>query len=140
MKQELQITTEQQTIDLAATIAAKVTQGDVIALYGELGAGKTFFTQALCRALGVQEYVSSPSYILLNEYQAAFPIAHFDLYRLSSAEEALELGIPEIFEQCLTIIEWPGVAQELLPPDALHLYFELADDDVRQVTIEWGKQ
>ena len=138
MKQEFQIINERQTIDLAQAIAPHVGMGDVIALYGELGAGKTFFTQALCAALGVDEYVSSPSYILLNEYQGVMPIAHFDLYRLSSAEEVLELGIPDIFEQCLTIIEWPEIAQELFPQDAIHIHIRL-DGDVREVLVDSEK-
>jgi tRNA threonylcarbamoyladenosine biosynthesis protein TsaE len=134
MEKILILRSEAETIRLAEKISRQVTIGDVIALSGELGAGKTFFAQALCRFLGVTEYVSSPSFIILNEYEGRFPIAHYDLYRLGSVEEVLEVGIPEIFEQRLTIIEWYETAQELLPPETVYLDFLLVDDQ-RKVRV-----
>ncbi len=127
MKQELVLKTEKETCDLAEIIAKQVKTGDVLALSGELGSGKTFFTQCVCRHLGVTEYVSSPSYVLLNEYKGKFPIAHFDLFRLESLEEVLEIGLADIIEQRLTIIEWYEIAGEILPEQTIYFNFEISD-------------
>jgi tRNA threonylcarbamoyladenosine biosynthesis protein TsaE len=97
---------------------------DVVALYGELGVGKTFFTRELCSFLEVRETVSSPSYVLMNEYDGKFPIFHLDLYRLNAAEEVLELGIHELFEKGILIIEWPEIAEEFLPQNTIKIKFK----------------
>lgn len=138
MEKIIKLNSEADTIALAKEIAGQVKTGDVIALSGELGAGKTFFTQALCRFLEVAEYVSSPSYIILNEYEGRFPIAHFDLYRLNSVEEVFEIGLVDLLDQRLTIIEWYEVARELLPEHTIYLDFELKDD-LRYVKMNSGK-
>jgi len=129
MNKVIILDTEQKTSQLAEAIASQVDCGDVLALSGELGAGKTFFTQCLCRSLGITEYVSSPSYILLNEYAGKLPVAHFDLYRLDSLDEVLEIGLPDIIEQRLTVIEWYEIARELLPADTIYLDFEFTDSE-----------
>jgi tRNA threonylcarbamoyl adenosine modification protein YjeE len=120
---EFELKSEADTIDLAGKTAALCRAGDVIALHGELGTGKTFFTQHLCRFLGIDEIVSSPSYVLVNLYNGELPVTHADLYRLSSYEEVLELGLAEMFEGRLTLIEWPEVASEMLPAITVHLKF-----------------
>lgn len=124
---EFKIYSKEGTKTLAKRIASHLQLGDVIALYGELGTGKTFFTQQLCSFLGVRENVSSPSYVLMNEYTGRFPICHLDLYRLYSYEEVLELGLHDIFEQNLTIIEWAEKAELFLPGKVIHIWFEFAD-------------
>ena len=139
MKQELVLKTEKETCDLAGIIAKQVKTGDVLALSGELGAGKTFFTQCVCRHLGVTGYVSSPSFILLNEYEGIYPIAHFDLFRLDSLEEVLEIGLADIIEQRLTIIEWYEIAEEILPEQTIYLNFEISDPG-RIVSIRTSRE
>jgi tRNA threonylcarbamoyladenosine biosynthesis protein TsaE len=121
--QKINLPDKQATIDLAKKLAAEIEIGDVLALYGELGSGKTFFTQHLCRFLGVNENVSSPSYVLMNEYQGKFNIAHLDFYRLGGIEEVLELGLHDIFESGVTIIEWPEIGEEILPHHTRRLRF-----------------
>ena len=125
--QEFKIFSKEDTKIFAKRIASYLQLGDVIALYGELGTGKTFFTQQLCSFLEVTENVSSPSYVLMNEYSGRFPICHLDLYRLDSYEEVLELGLHDIFEQNLTIIEWAEKAKLLLPEKVIHIWFEFAN-------------
>jgi tRNA threonylcarbamoyladenosine biosynthesis protein TsaE len=115
---------EDDTISFAKELAPTLKQGDVLALYGELGAGKTFFTKQLCKYLGVQENVSSPSYVLMNEYVGNYTIRHLDLYRLDAAEEVLELGLYDLFEDSITIIEWPEIADGMLPVNTIHIYFK----------------
>jgi len=134
MNRTVILKSEQDTINLAKEFAEFVKHGAILALYGELGAGKTFFTQHLCKYLGVTENVSSPSYVLMNEYMGKFPIAHLDLYRLGATEEVLELGLEEMFEDCLTIIEWPELAEPLLPEKTIRIKFKLIGE-VRQVEI-----
>ncbi|MCF7912159.1 MAG: tRNA (adenosine(37)-N6)-threonylcarbamoyltransferase complex ATPase subunit type 1 TsaE [Candidatus Cloacimonetes bacterium] len=129
MNKVIRLDTKQKTSQLAETIASQVSCGDVLALSGELGAGKTYFTQCLCRFLDVTEYVSSPSYILLNEYEGKFPIAHFDLYRLDSLDEVLETGLPDFIEQRVTVIEWYEVAREILPENTIYLDFVLTESE-----------
>lgn len=108
----------------------------VIALHGNLGAGKTCFTQGLAQAAGVKEPVCSPTYTLICEYQGTVPFHHIDLYRLGGPEEAYDLGLDEYLEtDGVTIIEWAERAAELIPPDAIHIRLERGDDEFLR-TIE----
>lgn len=134
MKKEILVTREEETRKLAESIANQIHIGDVIALYGELGAGKTYFAQAFCKALGVNEYVSSPSFVIMNEYEGRYPVAHLDLYRLGASEEVLELGLEDIIEQRVTLIEWPDIAEELLPQNTIHIHFNI-ENEFRKVKI-----
>lgn len=135
MKRLVELDSEQNTIDLAKEIAQTTKVGDVLALYGELGSGKTFFTKHFCKFLGVDENVSSPSYVLMNEYMGKFSIAHLDLYRLGGVEEVLELGLQDIFESGVTIIEWPEIGEEILPDNTKRFRFKF-DGYKRIVEIE----
>lgn len=109
----------------------------VVALHGNLGAGKTCFTQGLAQAAGVTEPVCSPTYTLISEYQGTVPFHHIDLYRLGGPEEAYDLGLDEILEtDGITVIEWAERAAELIPPDAIHIRLERGDDEqVRTIEI-----
>lgn len=135
MQEERILRSEDDTIEFAKELGQKLKKGDVLALYGELGAGKTFFTQQLCKFLGVKENVSSPSYVLMNEYMGTCIIRHLDLYRLDSAEEILELGLHDLYEDTITIIEWPEIAEGMLPENTIHIYFDFIDSN-RKVTIK----
>jgi len=126
--------TEKDTIEFARELVPKLKIGDVLALYGELGAGKTYFTQQLCKFLGVTENVSSPSYVLMNEYKGIYHIRHLDLYRLEAEEELLELGLYDLYDDAITIIEWPEIAESMLPDNTIHIYFEFVGD-YRRVRI-----
>lgn len=115
-------------------IAAEFFQGlelpAVIALHGNLGAGKTCFTQGLAQAAGIKEPVCSPTYNLISEYQGTVPFHHIDLYRLSGPEEAYDLGLDEILERDgITVIEWAERAAELIPPGAVHLRLERGKEE-----------
>ena len=107
---------ENATAALAARLAALARPGDVIALKGELGAGKTSFARAFIRARGGDEDVPSPTFTLVQTYDLpGGAIWHFDLYRLRAAEEAWELGIEDAFDEGIALIEWPERLGVLLP-------------------------
>ena len=125
MVREFAIDLEQETTQLAEQIAPLIKKGDILALYGDLGSGKTFFTRQLCRVLGVADLVTSPSFVLINQYQSPhFNIYHIDLYRLHDENDLWGLGIDEFIEDGVTIIEWPELAEPLLNKQVIKLYFE----------------
>ena len=110
----------------------------VFALEGGMGAGKTTLVHAICRAMGVREMMSSPTYSLVNRYAAldGREILHMDLYRLADAEEALEAGIGEDLESGLVcFVEWPSRAPELLPDDTTELQLDVLADGRRRLLV-----
>ena len=119
---------EAATVALARRIAAVARPGDVIALAGELGVGKTRFARAFVDALtGAREEVPSPTFTLVQTYDSpGGPIWHFDLYRLTRPDEAYELGIEEALSEGISLIEWPDRAQGLLPDQRLDLTLTFA--------------
>jgi len=126
---KIKIKSESETKEFASVFSKIVKVGDILALYGNLGSGKTFFTKKLCQFLGVKEIVSSPSFVILNEYQGKYPIFHLDLYRLSSEEELLEIGIFDFPEVSLTIIEWPEIVENFLPEHTIKIKFQLTEKE-----------
>ncbi len=115
----------EETWTLAAELAEELGAGTVIALHGDLGAGKTCFIQGFAAALGIDEPITSPTYTLIGEYEGSLPLHHIDLYRLSGPEEALGLGLEEYFDvNGITAIEWAERAEGLLPPDLLHIQID----------------
>ena len=128
----------EETRRLAAELLLELRPGAVLALHGDLGAGKTCFVQGLAAALGVQQAVSSPTFVLIHEYPSTPPLYHADLYRIRDADDAFGLGIEEYFKSDgITVIEWAERATEILPPDTWHLTFEVgADLTERTITIE----
>lgn len=120
----IELISEQDTIDLAAYIAPLLKPGDVVLLGGDLGSGKTFFTKQVAKVLGIEEEVDSPSFVIMKEYHCGkFPLYHLDLYRLKEEEELLDLGLFDMLESGITFIEWPKLAESLLPYHTLRLDF-----------------
>lgn len=115
----------EDTARLAERLASLFIAGTVITLDGDLGAGKTTFSQAVARAIGVKEVVNSPTFTIIKEYEGErYPFYHMDVYRLSQ-EEADDLGLDEYFYgEGITLVEWASLIQELLPPDRLELRIE----------------
>ncbi len=109
----------------------------VLALHGDLGAGKTTLIKAFCSVLGVADATSSPSFAIVNEYRAANgePVYHFDLYRLKDAGELDTIGFTEYVDSGhYCFIEWPELAEGLLPLEVLHLRIAVAEDGARTIT------
>lgn len=112
----------------------------VYAFYGEMGAGKTTFINALCRCLGVEDDVAnSPSFAIINEYRSdetAELIYHFDLYRLEDIDEALEIGVEDYFDSgALCLLEWPERIEDILPDDTVKVQIRVNDDHSRDIVI-----
>jgi len=129
------------TANLAARIAGALTPGCVLALRGELGAGKTCFVQGLARGLGVTEpsEVVSPTFALVNEYPtASAPLVHIDLYRLESQEALFALGIEEQLRRrdAVVAVEWADMHPELFGDDVISVQIELQDLRTRRVVVE----
>lgn len=119
------------------------TMGDetVYAFYGEMGAGKTTFINAICKILGVEDdTTNSPSFSIINEYRSdttAELIYHFDLYRLESLEEAFDIGVEDYFDSgALCFLEWPERIDDILPNDTIKVTIAVNDDNTRTITIE----
>jgi tRNA threonylcarbamoyladenosine biosynthesis protein TsaE len=127
-----------ETRRLAAALAARLRPGAVLALHGELGAGKTCFVQGLAEALGVTRPVTSPTYTLVSEYAARLRVSHLDLYRLRGSSEALGMGLDEyLYADGVTAIEWAERAGALLPGHTIHIRLAPgATPDERLITIE----
>ncbi len=137
----LSVSTE-ATSELAKGIAKKLKPMSVLALYGDLGSGKTTFTRHLVDSLGSTSRVQSPTFVLMREYKnpqgEISKINHIDLYRLSSAEETRELGLEEIFEEpnSITIIEWPEIIEELLPKRTIKIKLEMKSEGERLINVQ----
>lgn len=129
----------QETKELAVKLAQSLKKGDVVALFGELGSGKTTFTRFITWALGLKSRVQSPTFVILRKYESTeLTINHLDLYRLTSKDEVLEIGFNELLadKNALTIIEWPEVIADLLPKSAISIYFEYIDENSRKITVQ----
>jgi len=108
------------------------------AFFGEIGAGKTTFIQAICGQLGVQEAVVSPTFALVNEYTSPTEdtIYHLDLYRLKNMQEALDIGIEDmLYDAHYCFIEWPELIEELLPEDTVRIKLSFVADSTRKVVF-----
>ncbi|WP_208347178.1 tRNA (adenosine(37)-N6)-threonylcarbamoyltransferase complex ATPase subunit type 1 TsaE [Pseudaestuariivita rosea] len=128
---------EDATRKLAHIISSSIAVGDTILLQGDIGAGKTFFARALIKALiGPDEDVPSPTFTLVQIYQTeTFEIWHCDLYRLTSPDEALELGLEEVFAEAVCLIEWPDRLGDAVPKECLTLRFQALDNGQHEVNV-----
>lgn len=129
----------EETEDFAKTLARTLVQPQVIALFGDLGAGKTTFVRAFVTALqnGDKARVKSPSYSLHHAYNTTPKAHHLDLYRLTSVEDLEDLGLLEIIheEAGFVLIEWPALILDRLPQKTIHIFFEEIEDGIRKVEV-----
>jgi tRNA threonylcarbamoyladenosine biosynthesis protein TsaE len=124
------------TADLGARLAALLRPGDVVALAGPLGAGKTLFTSGIAAGLGVEEPVVSPSFILSREYVSGFlPLVHADIYRLTTRNEFDDLDLLSQASEGVLVIEWGDVVEPILPLDHLRVDLDVGDADARNITL-----
>ena len=131
-----------QTGRIGTCLGRLLKPGDVVLLQGAFGSGKTTLVQGIARGLGVKGSVTSPSFALVNEYRAdeahhRIPIYHIDLYRISSAEEALQFGIEEyLSDRGVSLIEWPEIVEEVLPKEHLRIILRVTGARRRVFVME----
>ncbi len=122
---------------IAETFAKTLRRGDVVALEGELGAGKTTFVGAVARALGSDADVASPTFTFWHRYAGPIPLEHLDLYRIEDPSEAVELGLDEALgPDGIAFVEWPARLPGFVPPGAIVVRIAGSGDDPRQLQIE----
>ena len=127
---------EQETESLGAKLAAKLFPGAFLALWGDLGAGKTALCRGIGKALGVQQ-VMSPTFTIVQEHQCnAFTLFHFDVYRLSSGDELYDIGYEDyLARQGIIVMEWPGNVEEALPKERLDIRIQGSGEEPRSIAL-----
>ena len=125
-----------ETIELGAHFATFVERGDVFALVGELASGKTTFIKGILKGLNFDKPVTSPTFTLINEYDAKYPVIHIDCYREDELERWITLGINDYMdEENIVIIEWADKIKSLLPVDRIHIHFSHKSITSREITL-----
>jgi tRNA threonylcarbamoyladenosine biosynthesis protein TsaE len=126
----------EETTALGERLGKLLKPGDVIALSGDLGAGKTTLTRGIAQGLGVTADIHSPTFTLIHEHPGPVPLYHIDVYRLSSEQEAEFIGIDEyIYSDGVTIIEWAETIKSLLPPERLEIELRMIGDSDRELVL-----
>ena len=132
---------EAETEALGARLASVLPGGSVVALYGDLGAGKTAFVRGMARALGVHARVNSPTFTIVNEYPGSIPLCHFDMYRLESSDALFDIGWEDYLAGGgVCAVEWSELVEDALPPESIRVTFARRPeaDDWRSIRIEGG--
>ncbi|MFP4052851.1 MAG: tRNA (adenosine(37)-N6)-threonylcarbamoyltransferase complex ATPase subunit type 1 TsaE [Phycisphaerae bacterium] len=134
MSETFETHSTEETIDLGRELAGRLSTGDCVTLDGSLGAGKTVLARGLAMGMGIEDprLVSSPTYVLVHEYPARLPVFHLDLYRMTSpAEELEDLGLEEMLETGVVLIEWSSKAGDHLPRPRWEVHIESTDPESR---------
>lgn len=129
---------ESETMDLAFNLASKLHVGDVVVLTGDLGSGKTKFTEGFLKYFNLDKEISSPTFTIVNEYKNNdIKIYHFDVYRLSDSDEFYAIGGEEYFSTGICLIEWGEIIKDVLPDNYIHITFEKdsSDENIRYIKI-----
>jgi tRNA threonylcarbamoyladenosine biosynthesis protein TsaE len=130
-------TNEKETFELGIKIGEKLKRGDVIALDGDLGAGKTYLTKGIAKGLDIDEHITSPSFTILNQYDSGrLNLYHFDVYRINDIEEMYEIGFDEfLYGDGVSVIEWGSIVKDILPFERINIFIKKTDDDTRIIEI-----
>lgn len=139
---EVNTNSKEETQKVGADLARDLGSGDVIALFGKLGAGKTTFVQGLAKALGIKRRILSPTFVFVRSYpfkknSRLLTFHHLDLYRGQSITDFNSLGLGEIFDKnAICVIEWADKIEKLLPKKRIDVFFEIKDDNKRLIKVE----
>jgi tRNA threonylcarbamoyladenosine biosynthesis protein TsaE len=127
----------EQTERIGQGLMQLIPDGALVALYGDLGAGKTCFVRGMAQAVGARDLVTSPTFTIVHEYPGARPILHLDLYRITDARQVLDLGYEELFTPTrgVCVVEWPDRASGYLPPSRVDVHLSVAHETARRIAI-----
>jgi len=132
---------EKETYEFAEKLTARLSRGSTLAFEGGLGAGKTAFVRGVAKALNARDSVSSPTFAIVNEYDADIPLFHFDMYRIETLSELYSIGFFEYLERGgICLIEWSENIYSALPEDTVFVKIEVVDENTRKFTVWEGKQ
>lgn len=127
----------EETYKLGIDISGMLKVGDVINLNGDLGAGKTYFTKGIAKGLGIDEYITSPTFTIVNEYEGRIPLYHFDVYRINDIREMYEIGFDEyIYGHGISVIEWGDIISDIIPDYAIKINIRSTDENTREIEID----
>lgn len=127
----------EETIQLGKKIGSMLQPGAIIAMEGNLAAGKTTITKGIAESLGIEETITSPTFTLISEYEGKMPLYHMDVYRLDSCEDFINLGVEDLmYGDGVSIIEWSERVREELPKSTITLRLEVRGDGGRDITLE----
>jgi len=127
----------EETKKFGSKLATNLKKGDVVALIGPLGSGKTCLVQGICAGLGVKEIVTSPSFVIINQYPGRYWVYHFDLYRLKNKKELVDLGYEEFFYGSgICIIEWAEKIKKLLPKKRIEISLGIISKSERRIKVK----
>ncbi|HEY5583214.1 MAG TPA: tRNA (adenosine(37)-N6)-threonylcarbamoyltransferase complex ATPase subunit type 1 TsaE [Ruminiclostridium sp.] len=131
----------EETVEFGKRLGSVLKPGDIICLTGDLGTGKTALTNGIAKSLGINSYITSPTFTLVNEYEGRIPLYHFDVYRISDPDEMFEIGFEEYINgEGITIIEWGEQIDEILPTEIIRVNINKnfkKDLDVREISIDF---
>ncbi len=139
MREEYISKSEEDTINFASKLASKLQVGNIIVLSGDLGAGKTKFTQGILKYFNLENEISSPTFTIINEYtDGNIPIYHFDVYRLTDIDEFYAIGGEEYFSKGVCIIEWGELLEDILPTNYIKITInkDLENENYRKIIVE----
>ncbi len=138
MKEEIITKSEEETLRWAEELGRSAIRGNIFALSGELGSGKTIIAKGIAKGLGVEDDITSPTFLLLEIYQNEIPLYHFDLYRIENDREYDELDFEEYWEgNGVSVIEWAEKAEGRLPDDSVRIHIEWISDNERRIVLEY---
>ena len=138
MKKTIISSSSDETFSFASELGKNIQKKSIVALYGTLGAGKTIFAKGLAAGLGIVDEITSPSFSLLEVYEGDITFYHFDLYRIDDRDEFLNLSFEEFWEgDGVSVIEWPEIAENILPKHRINVWIEYIDENIRRITIEY---
>lgn len=138
MEQTVLTNSFEETQSLGISFAKKLKGGEVLALYGDLGSGKTTFMQGLAKGLGIEKKILSPTFIIMRTYRVGIKnLYHIDLYRINGEQDVEGLGLFELLgrQENIVAIEWPDKIENILPEKRINIVFEYLEDDKRKIRI-----
>ncbi len=129
---------EIETVKHAKEFASQLHPGSFVALYGDLGAGKTQFVKGVCQAFGVKEIVNSPTFTIVNEYHGTLPVFHIDLYRIKDVDEIIGIGFDEFIEsEGICLVEWAEKLDGIVPKERYDVKMSVVDDSTREIIVDF---